>query len=294
MLWNRFIWLLLMFPRITDSKVTVKQTPAWINVAIGDTLNLHCKFSVDATHSENTLVGAYTWYKDRKMCNVCNNCTGYIGRVQEAGKSAFLNLKLASISITRMKLNDTGTYYCQVKVLNCGLGTGEGTRVTVNAHIDSEETPSPYQWNTNLLIFSVVVLVPVALIIIKMFSTRHSSRPPYNGTREQVANELCITEASRLKNLDQDLSDSTIYAKLNISRSDTHHRPPDQAACTKLHVLSENPAVSESAPFPKRNEESVVYSAPSQPAQSLAGVRFDPLPTATRKDEQIVYATVRL
>ncbi|GCC33668.1 hypothetical protein chiPu_0012138 [Chiloscyllium punctatum] len=93
---------------------------------------------------------------------------------------------------------------------------------------------------------------------------------------------------------DQDLSDSTIYAKLNISRSDTHHRPPDQAACTKLRVLSENPAVSESAPFPKRNEESVVYSAPSQPAQSLTGVRFDPLPTATRKDEQIVYATVRL
>ncbi|XP_067865303.1 natural cytotoxicity triggering receptor 3-like [Heterodontus francisci] len=280
MFWVGCVWSFLLFSRVTASGVTVIQEPRSVSVTEGKTLHLSCSFIVNTALSGNNPIGSLIWYKDFRTSIVCNNCTEYIGRVQKTGSRPFREFKNGSVTITGVKLNDTGRYYCEVVLNIGGKGTGEGTEVTVNRHDDSEVTSPPNQGNIYLLIFSVLVLVLLGLILVKIISTLLCCGPRDKRTGTQVVSK------------DGDRSETVPHVELNIPRSN----PPHRIVCEAVRSggQNQNSTASGSVSLPASNEESVVSTSLWQPDYNEESVRFEPVQAPRRMEGQTVYAAVRV
>ncbi|XP_067865605.1 signal-regulatory protein beta-2-like isoform X2 [Heterodontus francisci] len=168
--------------KATANKIKVFQTPPSIEAIEGESVHLLCIYSTP----EGQHIGTFSWYKDvndgTEENMVSNTSVKYSGRILEVERSSFKANRNASIMITNVNRNDSGTYYCEVEISFVGKDTGQGTILTVK---HPEKRGRSLLWQLLVMGVKLVVFVVIIIIIIYLVHFWDSRGSPMAITAER-------------------------------------------------------------------------------------------------------------
>ncbi|KAK3531238.1 hypothetical protein QTP70_015229, partial [Hemibagrus guttatus] len=109
MLPNEFLFAVIHLSAFVSSHIFVEQQPATVLLTEGENVTLSCHIRAD----DGVKISKFRveWYRedaDRQLHEV-KNLSQLRGRLQ---KNTKINQQSASLSLSKLKLNDTGKYFC--------------------------------------------------------------------------------------------------------------------------------------------------------------------------------------
>ncbi|XP_074825179.1 neural cell adhesion molecule 2-like [Natator depressus] len=207
-------------------KLTVNQTPVYIDTSEGSDLTMECRFTVLKKH--NTLY--VKWYK--------HNGTGGTKKelMSERGwGSAALALEkgFVSFALKNVNVTDTGTYVCEVgsTARNWSV-SGAGTQVTI--------TPRA-QWLTSSYIVAGAAAGTILLLLvlgILLWRWRQCSKEPLQSRSE--------AEMTQMETSSPPPADEVTYVDLNFHKRDA--KAEEEVVYTEVKIR------------PKQRDDNVIYA----------------------------------
>uniref|UniRef100_A0A8C8RPS2 Natural cytotoxicity triggering receptor 3 n=1 Tax=Pelusios castaneus TaxID=367368 RepID=A0A8C8RPS2_9SAUR len=103
--------------------------PSFVQGTEGSSIILPCSYN----SSRVPRLGSYLWVKEVEgaRLEVSNGTQEFRGRVSRALDRSFLQERRADVEIRELRLYDSGTYRCLVKIPSLGEGVGNGTWLRV-------------------------------------------------------------------------------------------------------------------------------------------------------------------
>uniref|UniRef100_A0A8C8VFC3 Natural cytotoxicity triggering receptor 3 n=1 Tax=Pelusios castaneus TaxID=367368 RepID=A0A8C8VFC3_9SAUR len=103
--------------------------PSFVQGTEGSSVTLPCSYN----SSRVPRLGSYLWVKEVEgaWLEVSNGTQEFRGRVSRALDRSFLQERRADVEIQELRVYDSGTYRCLVKIPSLGEGVGNGTWLQV-------------------------------------------------------------------------------------------------------------------------------------------------------------------
>uniref|UniRef100_A0A6I8SEZ7 Natural cytotoxicity triggering receptor 3 n=1 Tax=Xenopus tropicalis TaxID=8364 RepID=A0A6I8SEZ7_XENTR len=113
------------------SNIEVSQIPE-VNAIEGSTANLECSYNLS---NLNVFIGWFKWYRHVLHGVEILKSNDFKYRITKESREDFLKKRSASIQLHRVKVTDTGMYFCEVEfsVQEQMKGHGKGTFLNVTA-----------------------------------------------------------------------------------------------------------------------------------------------------------------
>ncbi|XP_043533736.1 uncharacterized protein cd79b [Chiloscyllium plagiosum] len=162
------LWTSTLLLITAASKIIVHQEPLYTEATEGETAHFLCTYN--ASHDQ--MIGAFSWHKDikngREDTKVTNKSARFLGRILEVDRPSFKTNRNASIAITNLKQDDSGTYYCQV-ILFFEEEFGPGTVLTVKRSQPLVSSGRSLLWQMILVglklsVFSVIIILTISFV----------------------------------------------------------------------------------------------------------------------------------
>ncbi|XP_064425669.1 tyrosine-protein phosphatase non-receptor type substrate 1-like [Latimeria chalumnae] len=116
------------------SGLNVSQSPPSQSALKGETVRLQCLFSVTRLSLSPSARLSVTWLKENPNGTTSVLPTGDpAGRLSLAHSRTFHLLGDASLVIANVTVEDTGIYYCQLRIWQAGVANGTGTYLAVRS-----------------------------------------------------------------------------------------------------------------------------------------------------------------
>ncbi|XP_031757208.1 uncharacterized protein LOC116410508 [Xenopus tropicalis] len=131
MKWSELLLILAAVRGSLSQNIEVSQIPE-VNAIEGSTANLECSYNLS---NLNVFIGWFKWYRHVLHGVEILKSNDFKYRITKESREDFLKKRSASIQLHRVKVTDTGMYFCEVEfsVQEQMKGHGKGTFLNVTA-----------------------------------------------------------------------------------------------------------------------------------------------------------------